>query len=173
MSIVAEVNRLKDAKTAIKTAIEGKGVTVPDATMLEGMAALIDSIEAGGGGAQLDYGTFTPATDTYNYVVKHNLGGVPDFIVVWSSNASTPSTSKCVLSIGTSSKIGGYAQWYLRYRSVYSYFAKSGVITERYSNHPFIDVNDKSFTAFPSDLSNYASAGVTYGYVVIRGVTSW
>ena len=44
MSIVAEVNRLKDAKTAIKTAIEGKGVTVPDATMLEGMAALIESI---------------------------------------------------------------------------------------------------------------------------------
>ena len=49
MSIVSEVNRLKDAKTAIKTAIEGKGVTVPDATMLEGMAALIESIEAGGG----------------------------------------------------------------------------------------------------------------------------
>ena len=49
MSIVSEVNRLKDAKPAIKTAIEGKGVTVPDATMLEGMAALIESIEAGGG----------------------------------------------------------------------------------------------------------------------------
>ena len=45
MSIVSEVNRLKDAKTSIKTAIEGKGVTVPDATMLEGMAALIDAIE--------------------------------------------------------------------------------------------------------------------------------
>lgn len=48
MSIVAEVNRLKDAKTAIKTAIEGKGVTVPEATMLDGMASLIESIEAGG-----------------------------------------------------------------------------------------------------------------------------
>ena len=55
MSIVAEVNRLKDAKTAIKTAIEGKGVTVPDVTMLEGMAALIESIQAGGG---IDTGDF-------------------------------------------------------------------------------------------------------------------
>ena len=55
MSIVSEVKRLKDAKTAIQTAIEGKGVTVPDATMLEGMAALIDSIEAGGG---IDTGDF-------------------------------------------------------------------------------------------------------------------
>ena len=55
MSIVSEVNRLKDAKTAIKTAIEGKGVTVPDATMLEGMAALIESIKAGGGIDTGDY----------------------------------------------------------------------------------------------------------------------
>ena len=55
MSIVAEVNRLKDAKTAIKTAIEGKGVTVPEATMLEGMAALIESIKAGGGIDTGDY----------------------------------------------------------------------------------------------------------------------
>ena len=60
MSIVSEVNRLKDAKTAIKTAIEGKGVTVPDATMLEGMAALIESIEAGGGSvSNIAYGDYT------------------------------------------------------------------------------------------------------------------
>lgn len=36
---------------SIVAAIEGKGVTVPDGTLLDGMAALIESIEAGGGGA--------------------------------------------------------------------------------------------------------------------------
>ena len=35
---------------SIVAAIEGKGVTVPDGTLLDGMAALIESIEAGGGG---------------------------------------------------------------------------------------------------------------------------
>lgn len=50
MSIATEITRLQNAKTAIKTAIEGKGVTVPDATLLDGMASLIESIEAGGGG---------------------------------------------------------------------------------------------------------------------------
>ena len=50
MSIQTELTRITNAKAAIKTAIEGKGVTVPDGTMLDGMAALIEAIEAGGGG---------------------------------------------------------------------------------------------------------------------------
>ena len=49
MSIQTELTRITNAKSAIKTAIEGKGVTVPDGTLLDGMAALIESIEAGGG----------------------------------------------------------------------------------------------------------------------------
>lgn len=47
MSVQSEITRLETAKAAIKTAIEGKGVTVPDATMLDGMPELIDAIEAG------------------------------------------------------------------------------------------------------------------------------
>lgn len=49
MSVQSEITRLQNAKAAIKAAIEGKGVTVPDSTLLDGMASLIDSIEAGGG----------------------------------------------------------------------------------------------------------------------------
>ena len=49
MSIKTEITRLQNAKTSIKTAIEGKGVTVPDGTKLDGMAALVDSISSGGG----------------------------------------------------------------------------------------------------------------------------
>ena len=68
MSIQSEIARMESAKTAIATAIEGKGVTVPDGTLLDGMAALIESIEAGGGAdisPWLDMVTFsiTPAED--------------------------------------------------------------------------------------------------------------
>ena len=59
MSIQTELTRITNAKAAIKTAIEGKGVTVPDGTLLDGMAALIESIEAGGGGGGA-CGSFTP-----------------------------------------------------------------------------------------------------------------
>ena len=176
MSIQTELTRITNAKAAIKTAIEGKGVTVPEATLLDGMAALIESIESGGGsgGAQLAYGTFTPAADTYDYLVTHNLGVMPDLIVVWSSDTSTPSTSKGVLAIGTLAKIGSNAQWFLRCRnSYYNYFAKTGDISQGRSSHPFGVVNETSFTVFTSSLSNYASAGVKYGYVAIKGITSW
>ena len=49
MSVQTEITRIQNAKAAIKEAIEGKGVTVPDATMLDGMAPLIASIQTGGG----------------------------------------------------------------------------------------------------------------------------
>lgn len=44
MSVGTEISRLENAKAAITTAIAGKGVTVPNGTKLDGMAALIDSI---------------------------------------------------------------------------------------------------------------------------------
>src|SRR5574344_739266 len=49
MSIQTELTRITNAKNAIVSAIEGKGVTVPDGTLLDGMAALIESIQTGGG----------------------------------------------------------------------------------------------------------------------------
>ena len=59
MGIQADLSRIINAKAAIKAAIEGKGVTVPEATLLDGMASLIDSIEAGGG--KFASGTITSA----------------------------------------------------------------------------------------------------------------
>ena len=44
MSVSTQIYRLENAKSAIKTAIEGKGVTVPSATKLDEMAPLIESI---------------------------------------------------------------------------------------------------------------------------------
>ena len=49
MSVQTEIDRIKNAKTAISTAIASKGVNVPDGTKLDGMAPLINSVETGGG----------------------------------------------------------------------------------------------------------------------------
>lgn len=51
MSVQTEITRLESAKQAIASAIADKGVSVPDGTMLDGMAALIESITAGSGGS--------------------------------------------------------------------------------------------------------------------------
>lgn len=47
MSVQTEITRLSNAKSAIKTAIGNKGVTVPSTTKLDGMATLIDQIPTG------------------------------------------------------------------------------------------------------------------------------
>lgn len=76
---------------SIVAAVEGKGVTVPAGTLLDGMASLIESIEAGG--VELQYnrlypsatGTFTPANRTEvstssPLIIEHNAGIIP-FVV--------------------------------------------------------------------------------------------
>ena len=45
MSVQSEITRLNSAKSAIASAISGKGVTVPSNTKLDGMASLISSIK--------------------------------------------------------------------------------------------------------------------------------
>lgn len=61
---------------SIVAAVEGKGVTVPDGTLLDGMASLIDSIEGGGGAAgaagKMFYAEITPATS--GEVLKLEVG---------------------------------------------------------------------------------------------------
>ena len=87
MSIQTELARLTNAKAAIQTAIEGKGVTVPSGTLLDGMAALIESIEAGGGGdfnfdgyigiTKATSGIFTVTQDTKAVKINHGLSETP------------------------------------------------------------------------------------------------
>ena len=70
--------------SSIVAAVEGKGVTVPDGTLLDGMASLIESIEAGGGGAGgkaykivSGYLSSTKMDTDGSFTLTHNLGCTP------------------------------------------------------------------------------------------------
>ena len=75
------------AKSAIAAAIAGKGVTVPSGTLIDGMAALIESIEAGGGGdfnfdgyigiTKATSGTHTVTNNSKSVYISHGLGETP------------------------------------------------------------------------------------------------
>ena len=62
MSIQTDLTRIKNAKAAIKAYIEGKGLTVPEGTLLDGMASMLESIEAGGG-MKVEVFSITPAAE--------------------------------------------------------------------------------------------------------------
>ena len=94
MSMQTDLTRIKNAKAAIKAYIEGKGLTVPEGTLLDGMASMLESIEAGGGSGNFATGTFTTTDDiTSNVVINHNLGVKPKFILVLCTYPSTYSSS--------------------------------------------------------------------------------
>ena len=69
MSISSEITRISNAKTAIAESIANKGVTVPSGTKIDGMAALIDSIQTGGGGGE------TPASAKWDDVTFIDCDG--------------------------------------------------------------------------------------------------
>lgn len=105
MSVQTQIDRLASAKAEIKTAIEGKGVTVPDGTLLDGMASLIESIEAGGGNFDFSAlngataavsGTFTPASDLSYLWVNADFSAVstlPRLVIVSPLTASNSSSA--------------------------------------------------------------------------------
>ena len=154
MSIQTELTRLTNAKAAIKTAIEGKGVTVPDTTLLDGMAALIESIEAGGGG-NIVAGSFTPTSNINTFKVNHNLNTKDICFVVFMSG------NKAYASRGVlySSFVNGGKSWVV-YNTESSYFVQ----TLGHASAPTITTESVDLTAF--FYNSVFISGSTYTYFV-------
>ena len=180
MSIQTELTRITNAKAAIKTAIEGKGVTVPDGTLLDGMAALIESIEAGGGeenlfGTYFETGSIIPASDiTTDYTIQfqRNFASIKDntnnpsyIFVLWCSippgytSVATPNNSWAWVFVGRRKKSSSlvYGQ----------YLSKSGsVLNATYLGE--IGSNDYSnqFTLYCT-TSKKLAAGYVYNWIAL------
>ena len=82
-SIAEEIQRLKDAKSNIKTSIQNKGVSVDDTATLDAYPALIDSIEQTGGGfkiaetgVKLAYSSFSEVPDGLDFDGVTDMGNM-------------------------------------------------------------------------------------------------
>ena len=142
MSIQTELTRIINAKAAIKTAIEGKGVTVPEATLLDGMASLIESIETGGGektlfGAYFETGSIIPASDiTTDYRIRFQR----DFSTI-DGNTTNPYYNFvlwCSIPPGNTSVATPYNSWawvFIGRRQTNSTFAHGQYLTSSGSEY--------------------------------------
>lgn len=162
MSIQTELSRIINAKADIKAAIEGKGVTVPEATLLDGMAALIESIEAGGGtisGKKFISGEITfSETPTSEITISHDIVGFKSQPFVFlAANAKAPSDHTGAL-ISARSGSGVYVNSSNRF-SILSSVSR----TIDYSGY----INDTSFT-IQSDSATKMLAGKTYIWLRIE-----
>lgn len=181
MSIQTELTRITNAKAAIKAAIEGKGVTVPDATLLDGMAALIDAIEAGGG-VELQYnrlypsatGTFTPAERTVvtvnsPLVIEHNAGIIPFVVMVTSSDMAAANDLEFIAAW----RIPHWNAAYYNLNYLYSALSKRGsssTTRHTYYGKEYSGKLDawsiKNVVLAQGDTSFYVNAGKTYTWTV-------
>lgn len=169
MSIQTELARITNAKAAIKTAIEGKGVTVPAGTLLDGMAALIESIEAGGGGEYIvEEGQFVPTANIRDYgSIEHSLGVAPFFYVIFLSESSSMNINvstntnmlNCCYVGGNSYRVGKH----LSDGSYKAMFNHIPVTSEHASTEKYIYANDLSIGG---SNFNYI-AGKTYKWIAI------
>ena len=171
MSIQTELTRITNAKAAIKAAVEGKGVTVPDGTLLDGMAALIESIEAGvGGGGNIVAGTYTPAsTQTNRVTVTHNLGKEPTGVLFAKYHYDINTGADTVLFLWQSGNVGIRYFVYSGSTIVISRLSVSGANTQVHAqNHLNSDiVCGLTETTFQTPKNLYAG---TYIWVVFGEV---
>ena len=162
MSIQTELTRITNAKAAIKAAIEGKGVTVPDGTLLDGMAALIESIEAGGGtisGRKFISGEITfSETPTSEITISHDsVGFISQPFVFLAATASAPSDNTGAL---ISARIGSGV-----YVNSSKHFSLIESISETIDYKGY--ANDTSFT-IKSKSATKMLAGKTYIWLRIE-----
>ena len=155
--------------SSIVAAIEGKGVTVPDGTLLDGMAALIDSIEAGGGGSgglpspftNITTGTFTLESLSYAnaYTITHGLGKVPKLFAVYHDESGRFS--------------GGSLDYVLYMDNSNTYFSDPGVgciaicksASAAVIKRSEVTISENTFNY--DNSRNYFGSGVTYRWVAI------
>ena len=120
MSIQTELTRLTNAKAAIQTAIEGKGVTVPSGTLLDGMAALIESIEAGGGSVEpftkIISGTITFAKETTEFQLPETENFLAAYFIrtdFWGVNKDIYDHGAQVILFASSQRFGYFSPKYM------------------------------------------------------------
>lgn len=162
MSVQSEITRLENAKVAIKAAIEGKGVTVPDGTLLDGMASLIESIEAGGGGgstepyAKIITGTHTPAQNETSITFLPDDNLVLRYFILQDGNYSGSSIGSNII----------------RKMCVFRDYTQASRVLYSENGHwsmPNYTGSNEQLLVFPgsSTTTLYLGAGVTYNWIAV------
>lgn len=187
MSIQTELTRIINAKTAIKTAIEGKGVTVPDATLLDGMAALIESIEAGGSGGSGGgivipncnsyFGIYSPASESNMATISVPELGLSSKIVYCGIIAIPDKTQRSEGLIGPGiqffnicfKNFNYYKNWEnpktVSFRGYNNYGNSTSPVVNASNKTQYETVSDNGEISFSGGLN--FSPRVTYFYYVI------
>ena len=175
MSVQTELTRITNAKAAVKAAIEGKGVTVPEGTLIDGMAPLIDSIEAGGvGNYEVSTGIITLSEDAESLSFEHGLSKAPSFVHIFLPIGYSVATYSNTLRsyYEEADKFGHKANK----RDVYTCRSSTSYVyheSNLWASEQAFDINDATVTApgcgFNTQNKRKWIAGKPYHWICIAG----
>ena len=186
MSIQTELARLTNAKAAIQAAIEGKGVTVPSGTLLDGMASLIEGIEAGGVQfgkfTTITYGSFVPTEDISEYTIYLGYKGagrapvVEAFVLIrdLDSTYSGTTTSNSVVAVTEHYNVKAAIGTSASSASMCMYYNSSSSISRTYgiaSYNSTSSANIERNVTLKTNTINSSlklTAGATYSWIAMR-----
>lgn len=165
MSIATDVSRIKGNITAALAAIADKGVTVPDGSTSDALAALIASIEAGGGGVNVTHGTIIPEDmSAATLRIEHGLNALPDVVLIAAANntnnvynSSSPNGQSFIYAIKYENPIL-YNPCYVLYRNEEKVGYASGPIESTIGTHA------NYYIAMSETEIIWANRNSTYGF---------
>ena len=175
---------LTDKLTNIADAIRSKGGTTDQLT-LAGMVDAINAIQTGGGdGLKYDIGEFVLDADAKKIApsIPHNLGGVPEFILVWTDDFAgvseeNPAAQQCNLGYVWLKNLTGMLQRLSTAATGDSLTVNFNLVSGDYRIQPFAPNSTSYLTPQPTaeyfglnqiGNNNYWRAGVTYKYFVSK-----
>ena len=175
MSIQTELTRITNAKAAIKTAIEGKGVTVPDATLLDGMAALIESIEVGG--MKVEVFSITPADEmpAGTYEIGETTITNPHFCVCFDGTHPASNDTDTQKYYGLITYVGCDATLWGQIGSAYNKSNFGLVYIKNSTRYKYNRYNYGNVISFNNSYSNgfYVQSGKLYNNSGRITLTKW
>lgn len=131
-----EVNRISENVANALAAIAEKGVTVPDDSGSDALAALIRAIETGGlpeGFTAVETGTYTPTSNKTSFTITYTLGVRPNFVIVFPVDLDELVNSSGVAFV--------------------AYIPETGSVSGVYSNMSRVNAYKSSSTNFPSTFT--------------------
>ena len=177
---------LTDKLTNIADAIRSKGSTTDQLT-LAGMVDAINAIQTGGGaGLAYDMGEFVLDADTKGLnnppSIPHNLGEVPEFILVWTDDFAglskeNPAAQQCNLGYVWFKNLTGMLQRLSTAATGDSLTVNFNLVSGDYRIQPIATNSVVYLTKQPTaeyfglnqtSSGNYWRAGVTYKYFVSK-----
>ncbi len=168
MSVQTEISRLESAKEAIATAIAGKGVTVPAGTMLDGMAALIESIEAGGGGSENTYqvarGSFSvTATTTVGKTLATVTGlpFTPKEVWMYNKNSVSTKSGSFILVLAVTCEDGTLDRAYVQGNTTTTYGVSGS------NDFYALDITSDGFVLSKPGSTSYGAKTSRFSYIAI------